>query len=151
MANYIIAETISVDEYLASLPVERQETVSVLRNIIVENLPPGYLETMNMGVIAYEIPLADYPGTYNGSPLTYLALADRKNYISLHVTCFYHSEKQEKMLRDGFKKANKRLDMGKSCIRFRHLDDIPLGVIAEVVASIPADVMIAEYEESRRK
>ena len=106
---------------------------------------------MNIGVISYEIPLDYYPGAYNGSPLSYLALADRKNYVSLHLTCFYHNEKQDKLIRDGFERANKRLDMGKSCIRFRKLDDIPLDVIGEAVASTPVDVMIAEYEESQRK
>ena len=144
-------KTISVEEYLAEVPAKQQETVSKLRNVIVENLPPGYSETMNMGVISYEIPRDVHPGAYNGSPLSYLALASRKNYISLHLTCFYHNEKQEKMIRDGFKKAGKQLNMGKSCIRFRKLDDIPLDVIAEAVASTPVDVMIAEYEESRRK
>jgi len=144
-------ETTSVEAYLAGLPAGRKETVSALRDVIVENLPQGYAETMNMGVISYEIPLEDYPGAYNGSPLSYLALADRKNYVALHLTCFYHNEKQAKMVRDGFESANKRLDMGNSCIRFRILDDIPLDVIGEVVASTPADVMIAEYEESRRK
>ena len=144
-------ETSSVDEYLAGLPPGRKEIVSALRDVIAENLPPGYLETMNTGVISYEIPLKDYPGTYNGSSLNYLALADRKNYVALHLTCFYHNERQAKMIKDGFEKANKRLDMGTSCIRFRKLDDIPLNVIGEMVASTPVDVMIAEYEESRRK
>ncbi len=146
-----MAETLtsSVDDYIADLPPGRKETVSAIRSVIVENLPEGYSETMSMGGINYEIPFEDYPHSYNGDALSYFELANRKNYVSLHICCYYHNEKMQKRIRDGFEQAGKKLNMGSSCIRFRKLEDVALDVIAKAVASTPPDVMIAEYEESR--
>ena len=138
-----------IEEYLEDLPEGRREIVSALRNTIVQNMPHGYEETVISGVISYQIPLADYSESYNGSPLNCLALGNRKNYVSLHLTCYFESENQKKIVVDGFERANKKLNIGKSCIRFRNIDDIPLDVIAELAACIPADEMITQYEASR--
>ena len=145
------SEAATVEEYLQELPPERKEVVSKVRDIILENLPQGYSETMRWGMISYEIPLEDYPETYNGQPLGYLALASQKQKISLYMMGVYQDAQQEAMLKEGFIKAGKKMDMGKSCVRFRKLDDLPLEVVGELIASTPPQEFIAQYEKSREK
>lgn len=141
----------TVEQYLEALAPEQREVVSTVRRVILENLPQGYVESMNWGMISYEIPLADYPNTYNGKPLNYLALAAQKNHYSLYMMGVYQDAEQEAKLKDGFEQAGKKLDMGKSCVRFRKLDDVPLDVLGDLIASTPPAEMIARYEASRRK
>jgi uncharacterized protein YdhG (YjbR/CyaY superfamily) len=141
----------TVDQYLEELPPDQREIVSAIRHIILESLPEGYVEAMNWGMISYEIPLEDYPDTYNGKPLSYLALAAQKNHYSLYMMGVYQDAEQETKLKDGFEQAGKKLDMGKSCLRFRKLDDIPRDVIGDLIASTPPAEMIARHEASRRR
>jgi hypothetical protein len=141
----------TVDGYLAELPEERRAVVSAVRDVIRRNLPKGYAETMGYGMITYCIPLEKYPDTYNGQPLCYAALAAQKNYYALYLNCVYQDPEQETRLREGFKKAGKKLDMGKSCLRFKKLDDLPMNILAELVAGTPPDAFIAQYEASREK
>jgi hypothetical protein len=105
---------------------------------------------MNWGMISYEIPLARYPKTYNGQPLMYVALAAQKRYCSLYLMCAYQDSTQERLLKAGFERAGKRLDMGKSCIRFRRVEDLPLDIIARVVGSTTPEQFIAVYERVRK-
>jgi hypothetical protein len=142
---------IAPDEYLASLPEERRAVVSRIRDIIRENLPAGYVESVNWGMLSYEIPLSRYPNTYNGQPLGYVALAAQKNAYSLYLLGPYGDERQAAKLRDGFARAGKTLDMGKSCVRFRKPEDLALDAIAEAIASTPPDAFIAQYESIRAK
>jgi hypothetical protein len=97
------------------------------------------------------IPLSHYPATYNKQPLAYVSLAAQKNYVSLYLMGAYGDPAQEKFLRDGFARAGKKLDMGKSCVRFRTPGDLPLDVIAASVASTPPEKFIARYEAVIRK
>jgi hypothetical protein len=145
------SEAATVEEYLQELLPERKEVVSKVRDIILKNLPQGYSEAMRWGMISYEIPLEDYPETYNGQPLGYLALASQKQKISLYMMGVYQDAKQEAMLKEGFRKAGKKMDVGKSCVRFRKLDDLLLEVVGELIASTPPDKFIALYEKSREK
>ena len=145
------SEAKNVDEYLGELPDERRDVVAQVRQLILANLPAGYRETMNWGMISYEIPLERYPITYNKQPLGYLALAAQKNDYSLYLFGAYADAGQMALLEEGFIQAGKKLDMGKSCLHFRKLDDLPLDVIARVVAAVPPDEMIALYEKSRVK
>ena len=141
----------TVEEYLRELPEERRIVVSKVRDAILRNLPDGYQETMNWGMISYEIPLERYPDTYNGQPLNYLALAAQKNHFALYLMSVYQNQAQERWLREAFKEAGKKLDMGKSCLRFRRLEDLPLEIIEKIVAhTSPAD-FIASYEAARQK
>ncbi len=140
----------TVEDYLAALAPERRAVVSAVRDVVRRNLPAGYQETMNWGMISYEIPLERYPKTYNKQPLAYAALAAQKNYYALYLMGAYADPAQDRLLKEEFKRAGKKLDMGKSCLRFRKLEDIPLDVIGRVIASTPPDEMIARYEESRR-
>lgn len=141
----------SADEYIDELPAERREVVAGVRRVILRNLPAGYEERMNWGMISYEIPLERYPDTYNGQPLMYAALAAQKKHIALYLMGPYQDDAQAARIEQAFARAGKKLDMGKSCLRFRKLEDLPLDDLGEVIASMPPEALIASYEESRRK
>ena len=145
------SEAATIEQYLQELPAERREAIETVRRIILDNLPPGYEEVMNWGMITYQVPLETFPNTYNGQPLGYLALAAQKNHNALYMMNIYVDSKQEKWLRDGFKKAGKRLDMGKCCVRFKKVEDLPLDVIGKVIASTNPEQMIEMYEKGRRR
>jgi hypothetical protein len=102
-------------------------------------------------MLNYGIPLSRFPNTYNGQPLCYAALAAQKNYCSLYLMSVYGDKKHEAKLRDGFKAAGKKLDMGKSCVRFKSSDDLPLDVVGDLIASVPVEKWIAIYEASRKR
>jgi hypothetical protein len=136
----------TVAQYLAELPPDRRETIAAVRKLVQKHLPKGYEETMRWGMINYEVPLERYPDTYNKQPLGYVALAAQKNYNTLYLMAAVLSPDR---LKDGFKKAGKKLDIGKSCVHFKTLDDLPLPVIAESIASMPVDKYIAAVEKSR--
>lgn len=140
----------TVQRYLDELPEDRRAVVEAVREMILHNLPEGYRESFNWGMINYEVPLERYPKTYNGQPLAYLSLAAQKNHYALYLNSVYQDPEQEARLRDGFKEAGKKLDLGKSCLRFKKLDDLPMNVLAELVAGTPPDAFIARYEASRR-
>lgn len=141
----------TVDEYLEELPPERRAIVASVRDLVRRNLPEGYRETMSWGMISYELPLERYPNTYNKQPLGYAALAAQKNNYTLYLNCVYQNDKQRKWLEREFQKAGKKLDMGKSCLHFKRLEDLPLDVIAQAIASTPPDQYIEQYEASRKK
>jgi hypothetical protein len=141
----------TVQQYLDELPEDRRAVVEAVRGMVLHNLPAGYRETMRWGMISYEIPLERYPDTYNGQPLAYIGLAAQKNNFALYLTNVYQVPEQEARLREGFKKAGRKLDMGKSCLRFKKLDDLPMNVLAEVVASTPPDALIARHEAARAR
>ena len=142
----------TVPGYLKALPEDRRRILAAVRRTIVEHLPKGYREAVGWGgkVISYDIPLEKFPDTYNGHPLTYAALASQKNYCTLHLVMAYMDPKRKKWLEQEFKKRGKKLDMGKGCLRFKSLDDLPLDVIGETIASVPADEYIRRYEASRK-
>lgn len=139
----------TVDEYLAELPDERRAVVAAVRDVIRAHLPRGYDETMNWGMISWEVPLSRYPDTYNGRPLSYVALAAQKNGYSLYLMSPYQDPALDARLRDAFAAAGKRLDMGKSCVRFKRLEDLPLDAIGDIVAAVPPDAFIERYERAR--
>jgi uncharacterized protein DUF1801 len=139
----------TVAEYLDSLPADRRAVIRTLRTLVNEHLPKGYKEQMGWGVITYAVPLSTLPDTYNGEPLCYAAIAAQKNHYSLYLMAAYGSSPQAKRLADGFKRHGKKLDMGKSCLRFKSLDDIPLDVVGEVIASTPMKEYVEIYRSSR--
>jgi hypothetical protein len=140
----------TVDDYLAELPPERRAIVASVRDLVRRNLPEGYQETMNWGMISYEIPLECYPHTYNKRPLSYVALAAQKNFYTLYLNAAYQDRDGRKRLEREFQKAGKKLDMGKSCLHFKRLEDLPLDVIARVVASTPPEKFIEQFEAGRK-
>ena len=139
----------TVKEYLDSLPEDRRKTVTAVRKLILKHLPKGYKESLGYGVLTYAIPLETFPDTYNKQPLAIACLAAKKNYNTLYLMGAYGDSKQRKALEDGFRKSGKKLDMGKSCVHFKTVDDLPLDVIAKVIAAIPPDKYIKIYESSR--
>lgn len=141
----------TVAEYLKELPAERRAVIAVVRKAIRASLPKGYQETMRFGAISYEIPLKRFPDTYNGQPLCYAGLAAQKHHFAVYLMCVYMNAERTKWLRDEFQKAGKKLDMGKSCIRFKKLEDLPLAVIGQAIASVPPERYIAVYEASRKR
>ena len=141
----------TVTEYLDGLPPERRQVIAKMRTLIKKHVPKGYEESMNWGAITYAIPLKTFPETYNGQPLCYAALAAQKNYCSLYLMGVYGDAKKSKLLADAFKARGLKLDMGKACVRFKTLDDLPLDVIGEIVASVPPKKYIEIYRASREK
>ena len=140
----------TVREYLQELPEDRREVVSRVRDKILENLPAGFEETMNWGMISYEVPLSQYPDTYNKKPLMYMALAAQKNHYAVYSSGVYMDPLGESWLKEEFARAGKKLDMGKSCIRFRKLEDLPLDVIGKISGAFSVEDFIGVYEASRR-
>ncbi len=146
------SEAETVDQYLAELEDDRRELVEAVREVVLANLPEGYEEAMGWGMISYEIPLLSrYPETYNGRPLAYAALASQKNYVSLYLMGVYGDEATEQWFHSRYAESGKRLDMGKSCVRFKRLEDVPLDVIGEVIGRLSVDDMINRYESARKR
>ena len=141
----------SVDEYLGELPEERREVIAAVRKVIRKHLPAGFQERMNWGMISYEVPLARYPTTYNGQPLMYAALGAQKNYYAVYLIGLYSEGRPVGWFAEEFRKAGKKLDMGKACVRFRKLEDIPLDTIGRAIAGTSVEKLISIYEESRGK
>lgn len=139
----------TVEEYLAELPEDRREIISYLRNVVLEHLPTGYEETMNWGMISYEIPLSRYPETYNKQPLGYVALASQKNHCAIYMMGLYTEPDGEGRFREAWAASGKKLDMGKSCIRFKKLDDLDLDLIGQTIASMTPEDYIDYYEKAR--
>lgn len=139
----------TVEAYLDELPDDRRAVFETVLKLVRKNLPKGYGEFMTYGSLCWAVPLDDYPDTYNGQPLCYIALAAQKNYFALYLMNAYGDPKLDKQLRDGFAKAEKKLDMGKSCLRFKKLDDLALDVVANVIASTPPKSFIAMHEANR--
>ena len=141
----------TVDDYLAELPPARRAVIAAVRDVVRGALPEGYEETMNWGMISYELPLGRYPHTYNGRPLSYAALAAQKSYFALYLPIVYQDPEQEARLRREFEKAGKKLDIGKSCLRFKRVEDLELEAIARLIASTPPEKLIERHEAGRRR
>jgi Domain of unknown function (DU1801) len=141
----------TVEEYLEGLSEDARNVVAAIRESILRRLPKGYRECINWGMISYEIPLERYSDTYNKQPLCYLGLAAQKNYYALYLTCAYQDAALLEKLKEGFRTAGKKLNMGKSCLRFRKLEDLPLEVIEQVVGETPPERFIEIYESGRRQ
>ena len=145
------SEATAVDEYLAELPDNRRVAIETVRDAIAANLAPGFEEAMNWGMITYEVPLETYPDTYNGQPLMCAALASQKNHMAVYLTAVYANDDSRESFLDRYRASGKRLDMGKSCVRFRTLDDLPVDLIGETIGSMTVESFIDNYERSRGK
>ena len=139
----------TVDAYLAALPAARREAIAAVREVIRANLPAGYEEVMAWGMICYQVPLATYPDTYNKKPLMYAALASQKNHMAVYLTGIYTSEAKRAAFEDAYRATGKRFDCGKSCVRFRQLEHLPLELIGDTIASMPVADLVAVVREAR--
>jgi uncharacterized protein YdhG (YjbR/CyaY superfamily) len=143
----------TVEEYLAGLPEDRRAAISAVRAVIRANLPDGYVETVQYGAIGYVVPHTLFPPGYHcdpSQPLTLAVLASQKNYVSLHLMTIYGDPATAEWFRDAYAASGKKLDMGKACIRFKKLEDLPLEVIGQAIARVPAQAYIERYEAALR-
>ncbi len=141
----------SVSSWLKALPADRRATIARVRKVIREHLPDGYCERVALGMLCYEVPLAVLPDTYNGQPLWYAALASTKSYCSLHLMAGYGSAEELGRIKEAFRSAGKKLDMGKACIHFQTEEDLPLDAIGASIARFPLAIWIDIYQKSRAK
>ncbi len=141
----------TVEDYLASLPPDRREPISTIRDVVNTHLPEGYVEQMAWGMVSWVVPLEEYPDTYNGKPLSYVSLASQKNHMAVYLMGLYTDGPEEGWFRQQYADRGLKLDMGKSCVVFKRLEEVPLDVLGEVVAKIPVGEFIARYEMSRQR
>ena len=138
----------TVAEYLAGLPADRRAAREAVRQTILANLPAGYEEAMNWGMIVYQVPLARYPDTYNGQALAYAGLASQKNHMAVYLIGLYADEAAREQFEAAYRATGKRYDVGKSCVRFKKLDDLPLALIGESIAAFSVDAFIGQVEKA---
>lgn len=144
----------TVAEYLALLPADRRAALDAVRKTINDNLPEGYEEGMQFGMISWYVPLSLYPEGYGENPkvpLPLVALASQKSGMVLHFLCFYGDPSLSIWFTSEYKKSGKKLDMGKGCVRFKKLDDLALDVVGRTVARVPVKQHIAHYRAARMK
>jgi Domain of unknown function (DU1801) len=142
----------TVAEYLATLPADRQAALNSVRKTINENLPHGYEEGVQFGMISWYVPLSLYPAGYGENPkvpLPLVALASQKSGMVLHFLCFYGHPTLSTWFTTEYKKSGKKLDMGKGCVRFKKLDDLALDVVGRTIARVPVEEHIANYRAAR--
>ncbi len=135
----------TVDEYLGELPDDRRDAIAEVRETILANLPKGVVETMAWGMIAYEIPLQVFPDTYNKKPLLYAALASQKNHMAVYLHSIYMNEDDAEWFQTAYKATGKKLDMGKSCVRFKKIDQLPVDLVGEAIAKVTVDQFLDYY------
>jgi len=136
-------------EYLRALPPERAELVAQVIALVDGAVPDGYEHAIEFGMPSWVVPLGRYPSTYNGHPLAVAAVAAQKNYTSLYLTCLSSDDAEVERFRTAWAATGKKLDMGKSCIRFSRFDALAPDVIADSIAATPPARLIELYELSR--
>jgi hypothetical protein len=145
----------TVEAYVAELPEDRQKMINEFRKVIKKNLPKGFQECMNYGMIGWVVPHSKYPGGYHCNPkdpLPFMGLASQKNSVNFYHMGIYGDPKLLKWFKDEHAKASsKKLDMGKSCVRYKKAEDIPLKLIGELAAKISVDDWIARYEKMLKR
>lgn len=144
----------TVTAYLKSLPPETRTEIETVRVVILKNLPEGYEETMQYGIISYIVPLSRYPSGYLGmkdQPLPYAYLKARKNDNMLALMSIYVDVTRLEWFTEAYEKSGKKLKMGKSCIYFKKADDLNLDVVGKAVAKTSVTQYIKMYEGTRKK
>lgn len=141
----------TVEEYLAGLDQDRREALQAVRSTIRDHLPDGYEEVMNWGMICYQVPRERKPDTYNGQPLMYAALASQKRHMAVYLSGIYADAALREQFESDYRATGKRLDAGKSCVRFRRLDDLPLEVLGKAVAAVPVDQFVEWADRARSR
>ena len=140
----------TVDEFLDALPAPRrgvaEETIALIR----KNVPKGYEEQMALGFVTWSVPLSVLPDTYNGQALWYVAFAATKSHLSLYLMSVYGNKEREAELKAAYKKAGKKLDMGKACLRFKTIDDLVLPAVKDAIKSVPMKQYIEAYRAVRK-
>lgn len=144
------SKALTPDEYIAELPEDRREVMEQLRKVTLENLPDGFKEVMSYGMLGYVVPHEIYPNGYHCTPqlpLPFFNIASQKNSINLYHMMIYSDKKLHDWFVDEYPKHCKsRLDMGKSCVRFKKFDDIPYKLIGELLTKVTVEQWIERYE-----
>jgi hypothetical protein len=148
----MISKATSPEEYIATLPENRKSAIDGLRKTMIVNLPAGFEETMASGMIAYVVPHKLYPKGYHANPdqpLPFISIALQKKFIAIYHMGLYSNKKLLDWFKSEFAKTSQRkLDMGKSCIRFRDPDQIPLGLLAKLASKLTPQQWVKIYEEA---
>jgi hypothetical protein len=139
----------TVAQYLAGLPEDRRTIVDAVRAVMVTNLPAGMVESTGWGMITYEVPLSEVPDTYNGQPLMYAALASQKHHLAVYLSGIYASPRLRAWFERAYRETGLRMDLGKSCVRFRTLDELPLDLVGRAVAAQTLEEFVDVYEAAR--
>lgn len=145
----VTSRAATVDEYLASLAPDRRAAIEAVRQVIRKNLPSGFEEGMQYGMIGYYVPLERYPDTYNGEALGLAALASQKNHMALYLMSVYADPGLRVWFEEAYRASGKKLDMGKSCVRFKSLDALPLDLVGEAIGKVQLDDFVANFERNR--
>ena len=149
------SKALTPESYLAEIPAERQKAFSRLRSVIKKNLPKGFSERMGYGMMGYAVPHSKYPAGYHCNPkdpLPFIGIASQKNFIAIYHMGVYANPALLKWFTTAHAKASpKKLDMGKSCIRYKKPDDIPFELIGELASKMTPDEWIAIYEKVLKK
>jgi Domain of unknown function (DU1801) len=141
----------TVDEYLNGLAPDRREAISAVRKVILANLPKGYEECMSYGMIGYVVPHSIYPKGYHCDPklpFPFVNLGSQKNHMALHLMNVYGDAETQRWFRKAWERTGRKLDMGKACVRFKRLEDVPLEVIGQVIARTPVAVYLARMQSN---
>ena len=142
-SDFMRSTATTVAAYLDDLPEDRRSAIGAVREVILSNLPDGYVEAMNWGMVSYEVPLETSGKTYNGKPLMYAALASQKRHMAVYLCGMYCipgiKERFEKLCRE----SGRTPDMGASCVRFRRLEQLDLDAVGEVIAAVPVGDFVA--------
>jgi len=142
------AKPSTVKQYIDSVPEDRRAAIRAVRAAVNKGLPKGYKEGIQYGFIGWFVPHSIYPDGYHCDPslgVPFAGLASQKNHMGLYLMCVYGDEKQRVWFEKAWAKSGKKLDMGKSCVRFKKLEDVPLDVITETVKRVPVDKFLAQY------
>lgn len=142
----VTSKAATPEAYLAEIPEERRPLVDAVRQTILDHLPEGYEEVMSFGMLAYVIPLARFPDTYNGAPLGVVSLANQKRHVAIYLMGVYADGAERDWFVTAWEATGRKLDMGASCVRFRTLDDVAFDVLGEAVARVPPERLIAVHE-----
>lgn len=143
--------TLTVNQWLASVPAERKDAINAVRDAVNEHLPQGYEETVDWGMLAWVVPLATLPNTHNGHPLLLAALGAHTKVLTLYLMSVYSDHKLRRGFEIAYKGTGKKLDMGGCCVHFKKLDDLPLDVVGNTIARVSVDQYVERYENSRTK
>lgn len=142
----------SVQDYLSKLPADRRAAIEAVRRTILKNLDSGYEEGLQYGMIGYYVPHRIFPAGYHcdpKQPLPFASIASQKNHMAVYLMCIYLDKPHGKWFIDAYARSGKKLDAGKSCIRFNKIDDLALDVIGEAVRRWPAKAYVDHYEKLR--
>jgi len=143
----------TVEQYISSLPDDRRDAIEQVRDVILKNLPKGFKEGIQYGMIGYFVPLSRYPDGYlndRRTPLPFASLASQKNHMAIYMNHIYADKKLYDWFVNEYEKTGKKMDMGKSCVRFTEIDDLPLSLIGKTIAKATVRDFIKQYEDSRK-